>query len=78
MRDLGYYVGYAICEVNYNKALNKKQSIKEMIEFDYSNQDSLLTVTERSGYFEEPIIALTKKHEASRPTMRTKDFETLS
>ena len=69
IRDLGYYVGYAICEGNYNKALDKKQSIKEMIELDYNNQDSLLIFTERSGYFEKPITELAKKYEASRPTV---------
>ena len=69
IRDLGYYVGYAICEGNYNKASDKKQSIKEMIELDYNNQDSLLIFTERSGYFEKPITELAKKYQASRPTV---------
>ena len=34
--DLGYYMGYKICEAYYKKARNKKQAIKEMLDIkDY-------------------------------------------
>jgi len=69
IRDLGYFVGYAICKGNYNNASDKMKSIKEMIELDYNNRDSLLFFAERSGYFEESVTELAKKYEISRPTV---------
>jgi len=30
--DLGYYIGYKICEAFYRKAANKKQAVKEILE----------------------------------------------
>jgi uncharacterized protein YjaZ len=30
--DLGYYVGYKICEAYYKNAANKKQAVKEILE----------------------------------------------
>lgn len=35
--DLGYYVGYKICENYYNHANNKKQAIKEILEMQDAN-----------------------------------------
>jgi hypothetical protein len=55
MRDLGYYVGYAICEKYYDLAPNKKQAIKEMIELDYNNSTDLEQFVDKSGYFPNPI-----------------------
>lgn len=69
MRDLGYYVGYAISKEYYNKASDKTQAIKEMIELDYSNQDSLIAFATQSGYFEKPVSVLFKHYQMSRPTV---------
>lgn len=66
-RDLGYYVGYAICQGYYNKAANKKQAIKDMIELDYNNIEELSRFVDASGYFTQPASALTKVYEAGRP-----------
>jgi hypothetical protein len=68
-RDLGYYVGYAICEAYYNKASKKAAAIQEMIELDYSDKDDLITFAEQSGYFKKSVVDLAKKYEASRPTV---------
>ena len=73
IRDLGYYVGYAICEGYFNKASDKRQSVKEMIELDYNNQNALINFAERSGYFENPVIELAKKYEDSRPIVTAID-----
>jgi len=43
--DLGYYMGYKICEAYYNKATNKKEAIKEIL--DIKDYTSFL---EKSGY----------------------------
>jgi hypothetical protein len=68
-RDLGYYVGYVICEKYYEKALNKKQAIKDMIELDYDNHVALNAFVEHSGYFKESIQSLKNRYEESRPTI---------
>lgn len=72
-RDLGYYVGYAICEAYYNRSADKAESIKEMIELDYNNQKELIHFAEQSGYFENAVSELAKKHEDSRPTVKAID-----
>lgn len=69
VRDLGYYVGYAICEKYYDKAADKKLAIKQMIELDYNNEGALNNFVDQSGYFTEPVKTLKDKFEASRPTV---------
>jgi len=66
-RDLGYYVGYDICEKYYHKAKDKKQAIKEMIELDYNNENQLHKFVDKSGYFETPLKKIKKQYEKSRP-----------
>jgi hypothetical protein len=73
VRDLGYYVGYAICEAYYKKSSNKAKSIKEMIELDYNNQKDLINFAEQSGYFKNSVTELAKKYEDSRPTVTAID-----
>jgi uncharacterized protein YjaZ len=68
-RDLGYYVGYAICEDYYNKAKNKQQAVKDMIELDYNDEAALAKFVDESGYFAEPIAMLKAKYEDSRPSV---------
>ncbi|HEY0246377.1 MAG TPA: Ig-like domain-containing protein [Mucilaginibacter sp.] len=69
VRDLGYYVGYAICEDYYNKAKNKQQAIKEMIELDYNNETALSQFVDQSGYFSQPVQALKTEYEKNRPVV---------
>ena len=66
-RDLGYYVGYAVCEKYYEKATDKKQAIRKLIELDYSNDKALQAFVDETRYFALPIRSLQKKYEASRP-----------
>jgi hypothetical protein len=72
-RDLGYYVGYAICEEYYKKSADKKLAIKEMIELDYNNINELEKFVEESGYFVKPIALLKQEYKAeyekNRPTV---------
>ncbi|WP_426669743.1 hypothetical protein ACPPVU_00585 [Mucilaginibacter sp. McL0603] len=67
VRDLGYAVGYTICEKYYNDAKDKKQAIKEMIELDYNNENALAKFVDRSGYLTKPIQTLKYEYEESRP-----------
>ncbi|NIG57696.1 hypothetical protein [Chitinophaga sp. Cy-1792] len=67
MRDLGYYMGYALCEKYYEQAKDKKAAIKSMIELDYNNDTLLYRFVDSSHYFAYPIAALKAAYEASRP-----------
>lgn len=76
VRDLGYYVGYVICEKYYNKATNKKQAIKEMIELDYNNEIELRKFVDKSGYFTKTVDKLKKQYDQSRPIVTSiKQFQ---
>ena len=67
MRDLGYYVGYAIAEKYYKQAKDKKQAIKEMIELDYNNELELSKYVDKSNYFGKSYKILKEQYENSRP-----------
>jgi len=69
VRDLGYYVAYAICERYYANANNKKQAIKTMIELDYSDEKALYKFVDESGYFDQPVTAIRTRYEKERPTV---------
>jgi hypothetical protein len=69
MRDLAYYVGYAIAEKNYNAAKNKSKAIKEMIELDYNNEPVLDKFVDKSGYFPEKMATYRTAFDAQRPTI---------
>lgn len=76
IRDLGYYVGYTICEKYYEKAANKNQAIKEMIELNYNKPIDLAQFVDKSGYFANSVKLLQKKFDKSRPTvLRIKEFK---
>ena len=69
VRDLGYYVGYAICERYYQKAPDKGQAISEMIELDYNKETELIRFVDESGYFSRPVAELKRRFEESRPVV---------
>ncbi|MDT3402633.1 DUF2268 domain-containing putative Zn-dependent protease [Mucilaginibacter terrae] len=68
-RDLGYYVGYLICQNYYNKVKDKQQAIKQMIELDYNNDADLLAFVDQSEYFNQKSSALKSQYEVSRPAV---------
>jgi len=79
MRDLGYYVGYQICENYYNQAENKNEAVQTMIELDYSNESEVEEFIEKYGYFSAPLDDLYKTFESNRPTVNLiKQFENKS
>lgn len=76
MRDLGYFVGYAICKKYYEQILNKKSAVKEMIELDYNNENELIQFVEKTKYFDQPLINYKNEFENSRPkVIGIKEFE---
>jgi len=68
-RDLGYYVGYAICAQYYKRAKDKKKAIAEMIELDYDNEQELNRFVAQSGYFQESLQSIKSSFDQSRPTL---------
>jgi len=48
--DLGYFVGYRICQAFYDQATDKKAALKTIIELDYANPDAVSGFLKRSGY----------------------------
>ncbi|MCP9750414.1 hypothetical protein [Ferruginibacter sp. HRS2-29] len=67
VRDLGYYIGYAICEKYYQRAADKSKAIKEMIELDYSNENAFGKFVESSGYLSASLDKLYNKFQKARP-----------
>lgn len=67
VRDLGYYVGYAIAERYYERAEDKGRAVAHLIELDYRDPAAVETVTEASGYFDHSVDDLRMAYERSRP-----------
>ncbi|MEM8583008.1 MAG: hypothetical protein AAGF87_02005 [Bacteroidota bacterium] len=67
MRDLGYYVGFAIAQRIYEQAIDKKAAIAEMIRLDYGDQTVIDDFVERSGYFDQPISTLREAADSEIP-----------
>jgi len=55
-KDLGYYVGYAICKSYYNTAKDKSQALKDIINLDYANPTAVTDFLKKSNY-EKYIIS---------------------
>ncbi|WP_338767093.1 hypothetical protein WAF17_05115 [Bernardetia sp. ABR2-2B] len=79
MRDLGYYVGYAMAEKYYNQSENKEKAIKDLIELDYTSKEKVESFIDKIGYFEKSITELKEEYESSRPkVISVKEFENKS
>ena len=50
VRDLGYYVGYAVTRGYYDRAPDKAAALKTMIELDYSDPAAVQAFVDASGY----------------------------
>lgn len=50
VRDLGYYVGYAITRGYYDRAPDKAAALKTMLELDYSDPAAVQAFVDASGY----------------------------
>ena len=55
VRDLGYFMGYAICKAYFEKAKDKKAAIKTIIELDHTDLDAVLAFLNASDFYEETI-----------------------
>ncbi len=66
-RDLGYYIGYRICENYYAQAKDKKKAIKDMIELDYTNDKAIENFVDKSRFFSQSIKNINRNYEKLRP-----------
>lgn len=69
VRDLGYYIGYQMCENFYEQAENKNEAIKKMIELDYTNEAEIEDFVKKSNFFSKSLDDLYKDFENKRPTV---------
>ncbi len=78
VRDLGYYVGYTICEGYYKNTPDKAQAIKEIIELDCTNAQAVKDFVNKSDYLSKPYEDLKKEYEAKQPqVLGMKEIETV-
>ncbi len=74
--DLGYYIGYEICERYYNNAKDKKKAIKDLIELDYSNEEEFAKLVDGTNFLPMTLKEIGIKYESMRPTVkRLVEFE---
>lgn len=68
-RDLGYYIGYEICERYYNNATDKKKALKELIELDYSNEEAFSHLVDGTNFLPMTWKEIGIHYESTRPTV---------
>jgi hypothetical protein len=51
MGDLGYFMGYTICQSYYKHARNKSKALRDIIHLDYSDKTAILTFLQASRYY---------------------------
>lgn len=69
VRDLGYYVGYAIAKSYYDQADDEQEAVKRLIELDYQNQEAVELLVQESGYFPRSIEAMKAEYSRKVPTV---------
>ncbi len=60
MKDLGYFMGYTFCRAFYKKAKDKRQALKEIIEWDLSTNENAKKFLLESGYVKSSDIEFIK------------------
>ena len=67
VRDLGYYIGYEICERYYNLSKDKTKAIKELIEIDYTNEKEVERMVNSTKLLPKTLEELYNEYEKQRP-----------
>jgi len=57
VRDLGYYMGYAIVRDYYARSRDRKRALREIVELDYTDQAAVEAFLQRSGFYPEDAAA---------------------
>ena len=66
-RDLGYFIGYSIAKIYYEKADDKNLAIKQLIELDYENETEVERLVNGTNYFSGTLEELYNRYESNRP-----------
>ncbi len=69
VNDLGYYIGYEICERHYQKAADKAQAIRELIELDFANDTAFAKFVDGAGFLPMSWEEIGIRYESMRPTV---------
>ncbi|MCF6131690.1 DUF2268 domain-containing putative Zn-dependent protease [Flavobacterium wongokense] len=69
VRDLGYYIGYEICERYYNLSKDKTKAIKELIELDYTDEKQVERIVDLTNLFPKSLEELYSDYERQRPAV---------
>ena len=69
MRDLGYYMGYAIAEKYYEEADDKQAAVKELIELKFTDKEVVWNFVDGTKYFDKPLAEYEADYESRRPTV---------
>lgn len=69
VRDLGYYIGYEICERFYRQSEDKAAAIAQLIELDFSDEAAVERLIDAAQLFPKPVAQLYADYEAKRPTV---------
>ncbi len=75
VKDLGYFVGYQICKSYYNKATDKKKTLKEIFEWDMSSDENARDVVLKSGYLNAKDEKFVKKMKFSTEIPKSKNIK---
>ena len=67
--DLGYYVGYEMCERYYNAATDKVKAIKELVELDYEDEKEIERIVDATHLLPQRLVKLYAVYEKERPTV---------
>lgn len=70
VNDLGYYIGYEICERYYTNATDKKKAIKDLIELDYNNEEEFARLVDGTKFLPMTLKEIEINYESMRPTVR--------
>jgi hypothetical protein len=69
VRDLGYYIGYEICERYYNLSTDKRKAIKELIELDYTNDKEVERIVDTTKIFPTTLSKMLEDYNKKRPAV---------
>jgi len=67
VRDMGYYVGYAMAQRYYEQAADKQQAIADLIGLNCEDRAVVEAFADRTAWLSKPIAELRSSFEASRP-----------
>lgn len=68
-RDLGYYIGYEICERYYRLSADKIKAIKELIELDYTNDKEVESIVDATKVFPNTLKTMWDEYNKKRPAV---------